>query len=886
MNNSIKIYDDKIETSSDINTSDSSEEKSISDNIINIDLENIELKKSNNIFLENKNNINNYENNKLDSITLDSDEINFKDTEFYDYDMLKDISKDSFSKIYNILVKTSLIIFIDNFKLVSGKKINCFNYNFSKKCFLKKNITDEKFPGCIFLSFEFKKILLEYLTKLNKKVLKSELGKKEFIDSDKENYYCICFDEGEIYKNCVYKKLEIKNKILFIPINKYKLKITEYKIRGFCQIMEELGAKEINITFTNTVNNKNNSNLDFNTNIGTLAGNLGFSANNENLNKENRKYKLNYSNYHIVTLNENIIRKKIKDKKFIISENNYNSNLELQYVISSRCRYFITNYSTSFTLDTSLSIDKNLSSKFKKYNIGTESNLNFKFSKKNHISIITEVSFLEDEKLKDNLFGSHVSLDNIGFNYLIKSLTKENFTKKGIFKIMEFIDSYCKIKLKNSKKYSIINKILEKIKKNITINEYSEILQNYFDINSEWIHFKNFINLLSMNSTSYDKLGYLIIIENKNITKNEKISKIINFLHFNCCKNKDLDPFYEKKFWKMLRPLNKKLNYFFINKIDNQYNFLDTYNWYSINKILDDISEYQIINKKDNKVEIFNKLLKNLSLGYTYLEFYEKIIPFIENIFEDIYSKELEDNNENIENLKISLINIINYESFSKNNINTYEKLTTFIKNKLNKIKLGYKLVNELNNIEKKDYENKILDFICSKKFKKEYKYIEKKLRIIFQIDLENNKIKTKFNEYYNCNKKITTSLQSRNNYFVDRILNYNEKLDIKKIPSNYFGFYLMNNKYCNGYSENEIKNTIIPFLKKIIFRFADEIYKSDSLYYNKIVKINDNLEILNDNNIKYLSSYHKFINYISKLIEKKTSIIINNKILKKVILS
>ena len=128
--------------------------------------------------------------------------------------------------------------------------------------------------------------------------------------------------------------------------------------------------------------------------------------------------------------------------------------------------------------------------------------------------------------------------------------------------------------------------------------------------------------------------------------------------------------------------------------------------------------------------------------------------------------------------------------------------------------------------------------------------------------------------------------MQSRNNYFVDRILNYNEKLDIKKIPSNYFGFYLMNNKYCNGYSENEIKNTIIPFLKKIIFRFADEIYKSDSLYYNKIVKINDNLEILNDNNIKYLSSYHKFINYISKLIEKKTSIIINNKILKKVILS
>ena len=34
-------------------------------------------------------------------------------------------------------------------------------------------------------------------------------------------------------------------------MSKYQLKITEYKLRGFCQIMEELGAIEIEIEFNN-----------------------------------------------------------------------------------------------------------------------------------------------------------------------------------------------------------------------------------------------------------------------------------------------------------------------------------------------------------------------------------------------------------------------------------------------------------------------------------------------------------------------------------------------------------------------------------------------------------------------------------------------------------
>lgn len=911
--NCIKIYSSSIDTSSENSFSNNSSDEKISsdDKILKVDLKNTNIdnkKKSSNIFIENNNVYNN--SNKLDSITLDSEDINFRDTEFYDYNTLKDLSKDSFSNIYNILIKTTLIIFIDNFKIVASNKC----YHLSKNCFVQKKITDEKFPGCVFLSFEYKKVLLQYLTKLNKNVLKSELGNKEFIDSDKENYYCICFDEGEIYKNCIYKKLEIKNKLLFIPINTYKLKITEYKIRGFCQIMEELGAKEINITFSNISNKKTNKNGKINANIGALAGNLGFSAhnNNDNSNNENRKYKLTYSNSHIITLNENSIRNKIKNKKFIISENNYNSNLELQYVISSRCRYFITKYSTAFTLDTSLSIDKNLSSKFKKYNIGIESNINYKTLNNNHISIITEVNFIEDNQLKDNLFGSCVSLDYIGFNYLIKSLSKENLKNKGIFKIMEFIEFYCnkKIKISNKKKYETIIRILNKIKKTITIKEYALLLENYFNTDSEWIHFKNFINLLALNNTSYDQLGYLIIVENKNLTKKEKVNKLINFLHHNCVENISTDPLNEKKFWRMLRPLNKKLEYFLIHKIDYQYNFIDTYNWHSINKILDDISDYSIINIDDNKNTIFNKLYKNLSLGYTYLEFYEKMIPFIENISNNLNFENCNNQNNSLEKiidsktneeyLKNTLINIIHYESFMKHRVNTYDKLIIFIKQKMEKVNLGNRLINELTNeYDNENDKNKeegknietlkkiLFQKIYSNDFIKKYKYFDKKIRLIFESNLDNEIIKEKIINFYFSNKKIITSVNARNKYFINRILTYNEKLNMKNLPANYFGYYLMNNRFCNGSSEIEIKLCVIPFIKKIIERFANEQYKSDSIYYNKIIKLRDTFLINTKENLeelKYLSTYSKLVNYIIKILNNNLKNKINYNIIKNII--
>ena len=58
--------------------------------------------------------------------------------------------------------------------------------------------------------------------------------------------------------------MEIMDKMLFVPINRYQIKQTEYKIRGFCQIAEELGANKIEIDFERNSSLSVNKKLDVN----------------------------------------------------------------------------------------------------------------------------------------------------------------------------------------------------------------------------------------------------------------------------------------------------------------------------------------------------------------------------------------------------------------------------------------------------------------------------------------------------------------------------------------------------------------------------------------------------------------------------------------------
>ncbi len=259
--------------------------------------------------------VNNKYDDSSESVKKYMDEMSFESlnlklsTAFYTKEKLNDMK---FSDIYNIFMLSTYVIFVDNKKLIKNNKY-CFKS--------RVHLIDTEFPGCTFLPFEAKNMIKTNLNKLNNSVFNSELNGTTLYMNNDNLCYGIMFNEGEIIKNCLYKKMEITDTIMFIPIEIYNLKQTEYKLRGFCQIVEELGAKEIEIIFKNSDNKIINK--EYRASIGDdielIAGNLGLTTTNKNEENTNYCYNLTYPNNSTILLNEKMIKNKIKKKKFIVS---------------------------------------------------------------------------------------------------------------------------------------------------------------------------------------------------------------------------------------------------------------------------------------------------------------------------------------------------------------------------------------------------------------------------------------------------------------------------------------------------------------------------------------------------------------------------------------
>ena len=630
--------------------------------------------------------------------------------------------------------------------------------------------------------------------------------------------------------------MDIMDKMLLVPINRYQIKQTEYKIRGFCQIAEELGANKIEIDFERNSSLTNNKKIDINldTQINLFAGELGLVSNNSNKNNENQSYVLEYPSINTILLNEKSLLKKIRKKKFIISENMYNSNLELQYLVHSRCRHFITNYSTVFTLDSSINIDKELKTKFKSHGINLGSNVSFNTSNSNNVKIITKVIFSSQKDYYNHLSGHSVSLDKIGFKYLIESFNNDDklFKISGIYKIMTFIDLYIEKVLKHEKdsRYDFVKFIVKQVKKNLSLKEYAEILCNYFNCSSQWIHFIHFIDLLSNETHSFDKLGYLIIINDNDKTQEERLKCIIKFIQERC-----IHMNIENKFWEMLKPHRRDLKYHLREKLLSNYDFIEFFNWYGLDNLINDINKYTVSLTNKNENEIFKSLLVNMKLGYSHLEFYENILPFIIRYY---YSLNYDDEKNELifSNL---LEQSISYESFIVSKVNNLNDLKEYIINKINRVKMIFTMIDLFSNSYfNNNHDNNKIDnlyiinnFIVNT-FAKKFKYFNKKLNIIATKDyskyldtmLENKLSISKTRRSTVEFGVIENNSDDLKEYVFDffkNLLIFNDKLNINKIPLNNFGFELVMKNYNIGVKEiqfdREVKVFIIRLYKSII---------------------------------------------------------------------
>ena len=436
---------------------------------------------------------------------------------------------------------------------------------------------------------------------------------------------------------------------------------------------------------------------------------------------------------------------------------------------------------------------------------------------------------------------------------------------------MTFIDLYLEKVLKHDKKsrYNFIKSILEKIKKHLSLEEYGEILCNYFSCSSQWIHFKHFISLLSNETHSYDKLGYLIIISDKDKSENEKLQCIIRFIQERCT-HKNI----ETKFWEMLKPHRRDLQFCLKEKLYVEYDFIDFFNWYGIDKLINNINKYTIdFNKKSNE-EIFKLLKINMKLGYSNLEFYNNIIPFIIRYY---YSMNYDDNNNEIIFTNL-LEHSISYESFVISKINDIHGLEEYIKQKCIRVKMIFEMINDFiqnYNSNNDDNLSKINNFI-NRTFNIKYKYFYKKLNII--ATKEHIKYLSELCQLSNINENITVNyrLVSTDNQspkdtlfcFLKKLLIFNDKLNVSLIPLNNFGFELVMKNYRNGVKEIQFNNEIKLFIKRLVKNIIKSNFIQDSSEFNILVnlKIEEKITFLKFQD--EIETFYDLVNTIKFLIE------------------
>lgn len=736
-------------------------------------------------------------------------------------------------KLIRLFYLYDIIIFTDDYKINYNIHCSCLPFRTINK------INPNEFPGVLFMSFDCINLIKLYINQHNKKVT--------YIDSDEDTdklRYQVCFDEGEITKNTVYKKLEIQDKILFVPISNYQLRLTEYKLRGFCQIMEEIGATEIQVEFNDNNSSSRELNLQV-SNYNYIAGSLGFSSLSSEENGEEITYKLVYPEFNTFNLNADVIKSKIRRGKFIISKKNYDSNLELQYIISSRCKHYVENYSTVFTLDNSSILDYKMAAKLEGSNFSLGFQADTKWMKNLKLSINTSVKFSKQKEVYRNLIGDNLTWDSSGFNYLMGAIEDEPFDKVGIYKIISFTNAYIDnvIKRKNFDKYKKIRKIMKIINREFEFDEYIRLLLEYFGVNSHWLHFNNFLDVLTFTTVSYNKLGFLVLMSQTDLVPYQKNLKIINFIRHMSIINGT-----EDSFWKMLQPNNY---YYCTNKLNKKYNVLARFNWFNLNNLLHDLSKFKV-NEEINE-NCYSDVYNNFVLGYSTNQFNSVVIPFLDRYIEANFSKEistLSDDFKMLINKFIKPKHIISY------NVNSIERLNTLIKRKIFQLKEGELFYN---NLQKKieEYNEDNIDKLCeilsgilvTDNFKRSYPYIEKKINYVIKNQESNDNIKDICLEL-----KLCTDVSSFCYNIIKKILLIDVSFSVENLELNKEGFETLTSHISNL---PKFRNLKIGYF----LMFVNFILSENMINFNNKINIQLEEEDIIEH-IKDIDNYTEFINY------------------------
>ena len=439
--------------------------------------------------------------------------------------------KENIYKLLSVVVKTNLeIIFDDDIDICNIIKLffsdyvifltsKYFFYNFDIFC-LKKNLLQyfDKYD-VIYLNYTNKNKIINLINIINNFIKNTDIHTKnkfmniliqesKFKNIVHKRMKEIYFSDNTIEPSILYKKILFANQELFLPFNNYVIKKMEYKLRTFCQIAEKLGAEKIIIEYANNIENSTK------TNIKTSVLNIGIGGSNDKNENINNSIKivLEYpNNTYDINLNKYYIINSILDENdFMITKEEFESDLELRFLIDARCVNLIHKYHTNFIISHMNNIEQKIFMKASKYGLDMgHSKINNENTK---ISILIE--FVPLHNNFNIIDGTNIHVLREGFVYLSNIIKMENSYTKLLGFIKSHLNAIEKKWIQLPYQYNYINDI-SKIyytifNLNFKDNELELLLRKYFENNLHWDTFIKFRDLILKGSDNeLDKINFI-----------------------------------------------------------------------------------------------------------------------------------------------------------------------------------------------------------------------------------------------------------------------------------------------------------------------------------------------------------------------------------------
>jgi hypothetical protein len=595
------------------------------------------------------------------------------------------ILNDNYEEVLFKLLKYNYIIFLTD-----------YFYNF----FNIKLLTYFNKYDVVTISYNDRENIINNLNILNNFIKDSSKKDKDLLCFDIYEKYNIdikklktlYFYENIIEPNTLYKKISFSKEEQFLSFENYSIKKTEYKLRTFCQIAEKLGAKSI------IIHQETSTEESIKQNIEVSAESVDIGINNSTKNNSNSIIDLNfdYTNYYYnLSLNKFFLIEMIKEEnEFFITNDDFEADLDLKFLIDARCINLIKKYNTKIIINKLNELERKLFIKAKDYGLNIDYNKHKSYSN----FVFIEIIFFSIYDKYECIDGYNIYNMKEGFWHLSNIIKKEikileesienydNENQNNIKKNMKNIN--CSINntingnsTMNTDKISKINNLLlNNFKKtdfyvennrNIYKNIYKKI-GNFLESHLKTISCNhNILQISSKNVSDNNYLNIYNIILKKNLTQHEIDDIIYDCFHqnlyyeyFESFRNKIILHDYNDNVY----DIDTIIKNYFIKYID--FSFFDnilTSKDSSIDKLSFINAQYYLINKnivlyknKYNNILFNNKKINDIFILFEenvkekYLEFiYKHIEIFLENnptteaeIFIKYFSKVIDINNE------------------------------------------------------------------------------------------------------------------------------------------------------------------------------------------------------------------------------------------------